>query len=92
MNIARHWKSATALLVTACGIFFSEKSGAILLGFPDTTQDAHLFVEKRRLENGELDGVHPKIIIILAGINNVGTEPAGNEDWVCRRARGGVAN
>ena len=22
------------------------KSGAILLGFPDTTQDAHLFVEK----------------------------------------------
>ncbi len=30
---------------------FIGKSGAILLGFPDTTQDAHLFVEKSP-ENG----------------------------------------
>lgn len=30
---------------------FIGKSGAILLGFPDTTQDAHLFVE-RSLANG----------------------------------------
>src|SRR5213592_524418 len=30
---------------------FLGKSGAILLGFPDTTQDAHLFVEKTP-ENG----------------------------------------
>ena len=34
-----------------CRYLFIGKSGAILLGFPDTTQDAHLFVEKTS-ENG----------------------------------------
>jgi len=31
-----------------------------------------------RLENGELDDVDPKIIVLLAGINNVGTQPGGD--------------
>jgi lysophospholipase L1-like esterase len=32
-----------------------------------------------RLENGELDGVNPKIIVVLAGINNIGNNAGAPE-------------
>jgi len=40
-----------------------------------------------RLENGELDGVNPKIIVLLAGINNVGTTP-GDDAKIADITRG----
>jgi hypothetical protein len=30
------------------------------------------------MQNGELDGVHPKVIVLLAGTNNVGNAPASD--------------
>jgi lysophospholipase L1-like esterase len=41
-----------------------------------------------RIENGELDGVDPKVIVLLAGTNNVGRHPAvGAVDDVSRGIR-----
>jgi lysophospholipase L1-like esterase len=40
-----------------------------------------------RLENGELDGVNPKVIVVLAGTNNVGAE-ARDEATVAEIVRG----
>ena len=33
-----------------------------------------------RLENGELDGVNPKVIVVLAGTNNVGAQPRSDSE------------
>src|SRR5215470_13079091 len=33
-----------------------------------------------RLNNGELDGVNPKVIVLLAGTNNVGRQPSSDEE------------
>ncbi len=40
-----------------------------------------------RLQNGELEGVNPKVIVLLAGINNVGTRP-GDAEMVADIQRG----
>jgi lysophospholipase L1-like esterase len=40
-----------------------------------------------RLENGELDGVNPKVIVLLAGTNNIGTQ-ARDDREVAEIARG----
>jgi len=40
-----------------------------------------------RLEHGELDGINPKVIVLLAGSNNVGTQP-GDEETVADITRG----
>jgi lysophospholipase L1-like esterase len=40
-----------------------------------------------RLENGELDGVTPRIIVVLAGTNNVGSVP-GDESKIADITRG----
>jgi len=40
-----------------------------------------------RIENGELDGVDPRVIVLLAGTNNVGTQPR-DERTVEEIARG----
>jgi lysophospholipase L1-like esterase len=40
-----------------------------------------------RLQNGELDGVHPKVIVVLAGTNNVGARP-GDDAKVADVTRG----
>jgi lysophospholipase L1-like esterase len=44
-----------------------------------------------RIQNGELDGVHPRVIVLLAGTNNVGNiAPAGAEEAKAADIAGGI--
>jgi lysophospholipase L1-like esterase len=54
--------------------FFGWNAGDFGWG-ADTTQNILW-----RLNNGELDGVNPKVIVLLAGTNNVGNRISQNED------------
>ncbi len=43
-----------------------------------------------RLENGELDGVNPKVVVLLAGTNNVGNRPPANEEQLVSSITRGI--
>ncbi|HUP04837.1 MAG TPA: GDSL-type esterase/lipase family protein [Bryobacteraceae bacterium] len=76
-SIVRRWGATDypAYLANWKQNFFGWNAGDFGWG-ADTTQNILW-----RLENGELDGVNPKIIVLLAGTNNVGGRvPPGSED------------
>jgi lysophospholipase L1-like esterase len=76
-SITRRWGATDypELLAHWRRSFFGWNAGNFGWG-ADTTQ--HMLW---RVENGELDGVNPKVIVLLAGTNNVGTTmPEGGDD------------
>jgi lysophospholipase L1-like esterase len=73
-SITRRWGSSDAqyadLLANWKENFFGWNAGNFGWG-GDTVQNVLW-----RLENGELDGVHPKVVVVMAGTNNLGSAPA----------------
>lgn len=84
-SIARRWGSSDTayadLLANWKANFFGWNAGDFAWG-ADRTE--HILW---RLQNGELDGVNPKVIVILAGTNNVGPR-GGDADTVADVTRG----
>lgn len=84
-SITRRWGTSDAqykdLLANWNSNFFGWNAGNFGWG-ADKTENILW-----RLENGELDGVNPKVVVILAGINNVGNRP-GNDAKVADITRG----
>ena len=82
-SIVRRWGATDypALLVNWRENFFGWNAADFGWG-ADTTQNILW-----RLENGELDGVHPKVIVVLAGTNDVGTRTL-DDATVADTARG----
>ena len=74
-SITRRWGATDypELLANWTTNFFGWNAGNFGWG-ADATQNILW-----RLENGELEGVNPKLIVLLAGINNVGNVPGGEE-------------
>jgi len=72
-SITRRWGATDypALLANWRENFFGWNAGNFGWG-GDRTQNILW-----RLEHGELDGVHPRVIVIQAGTNNVGAQPGG---------------
>ena len=70
-SITRRWGATDypELLANWKENFFGWNAGDFGWG-ADTTQNILW-----RLNNGELDGVNPKVIVLLAGTNNVGNGP-----------------
>ena len=85
-SITRRWGAADRpdLLANWRANFFGWNAANFGWG-GDTTQNILW-----RLNNGELDGVHPKVIVLLAGTNNVGSRvpPEGEDARAADVARG----
>jgi lysophospholipase L1-like esterase len=43
-----------------------------------------------RLDHGELEGVHPQVIVLLIGTNNIGNNPRGDADALAKDVAAGI--